>query len=87
MDTALGELLLCPNDWLVLCSDGLMRDLRAAEIRRSLMEAQDAQDASRRLVSLANAAGGSDDITVIVLAVREPRHQGIWQRIDQRITI
>jgi protein phosphatase len=87
VETALGELPLCPNDWLVLCSDGLTRDLQASDIRETLMQARDAEQASQRLVTLANAAGGGDNITVIVLAVQERRPQGIWQRVRQRMTV
>lgn len=87
VDIALGELPLLPNDWLVLCSDGLTRELRADEIRESLMDAQDAQAASHRLVNLANAAGGGDNITVIVLAVREARQHGFWQRVRRRMAV
>jgi PPM family protein phosphatase len=87
VDITLGELPLCPNDRLLLCSDGLTRDLRAAGIRENVMAAGDAQAATQRLVTLANSAGGNDNITVVVLAVHEPPHQGIWQRLRQRMPV
>jgi protein phosphatase len=60
-----GPLKLAPGDVLVLCSDGLhgrIADDVIAEAAASL----DPDAASRRLVDLANEAGGQDNITVIV---------------------
>jgi len=58
-----------PSSALVLCSDGLS-DLVGSEAIRSLVEqhAADPDAAARALVGAANAAGGKDNITVVVVA-------------------
>lgn len=64
-DTA--ELALAPGDRLVLCSDGLWEMLRNEGIADVLMQESDPQAAAGLLVARANAAGGDDNITVIVV--------------------
>ena len=61
------EELLQDGDTYVVCSDGLFRELSAAQISGVLQETDDPQRAASRLVDLANQAGGGDNITVIVL--------------------
>jgi protein phosphatase len=60
---------LAPGDVLLFCSDGLtgmlQPDLIAAELRRE----EDPARAATKLVDAANAAGGEDNITVVVVAV------------------
>ncbi len=57
---------LCKGDILMMCSDGLSGMIRADEIRDVLMNAAEPIDACRELTDRANAAGGHDNITVIV---------------------
>lgn len=54
------------GDILMMCSDGLSGMIRADEIREVLMNATEPLDACRELTDRANAAGGHDNITVIV---------------------
>ena len=61
-----GQLLL-EGDTILLCSDGLTRELSDAQIAAVLGEAGDAQDAAELLVALANQAGGEDNITAVVV--------------------
>ncbi|MGE5158495.1 MAG: PP2C family protein-serine/threonine phosphatase [Gemmatimonas sp.] len=57
-----------PNDWLMLCSDGLTEMVSHAEIGAALFAAlPDSQRAAQRLVDLANAAGGRDNTSVLLL--------------------
>jgi protein phosphatase len=57
-----------PGDIFALCSDGLNGMLRDDEIRGVLASNADVpQAACRQLVDRANAEGGEDNITVIVL--------------------
>ena len=58
---------LLEGDTILLCSDGLTRELSDAQIAAVLGDAHDAQDAANRLVDLANRAGGEDNITAIVV--------------------
>jgi len=57
---------LCKGDVLMMCSDGLSGMIRADEIREVLMNSPEPLDACRELTDRANAAGGHDNITVIV---------------------
>ncbi len=52
---------------LVLCSDGLWGSISEQEIVDIVSEYSDAQEACRRLIAAANANGGQDNITAIVL--------------------
>jgi protein phosphatase len=58
-----GPLPLRNGDGLVLCTDGLTRQVRPHEIRR-LAESRAPHRACEGLVSLANERGGPDNITV-----------------------
>ncbi|MGC9025087.1 MAG: PP2C family protein-serine/threonine phosphatase, partial [Chloroflexia bacterium] len=54
---------------LLLCSDGLWGSLADEEIASVLQGTDDPQEACDRLVERANAAGGEDNISVIVVAL------------------
>lgn len=54
------------GSYLVLCSDGLWPLVPEKEIREVLLAERDPQQASQKLVSLANLRGGPDNISVIV---------------------
>ena len=57
---------MAPGDILLLCTDGLTNALPAARIER-LMAKAPFYDLPDRLVEAANAAGGPDNITALVL--------------------
>jgi len=59
------------GDRVMLCSDGLTTMLHEAEIAALLEEENDPERAAQRLVEAANAAGGVDNITVLVVDVVE----------------
>ena len=54
------------GDRLMMCSDGLTGMIRADEIRHVLTSQVDPMQACKELTDRANAAGGHDNITVIV---------------------
>jgi len=54
------------GDTLVLCSDGLSGQVNKDQIAEIVRNEPDLTKASQRLIDLANAAGGPDNITVIV---------------------
>lgn len=58
---------LCPQDRLLLCSDGLWEMIRDIYIERILRSCRQPNEASNRLVQLALQAGGVDNISVIVV--------------------
>jgi protein phosphatase len=62
---------LSEGDRILLTSDGLTAMVDAAEIAGVLGREEDPQAAADRLVELANAAGGEDNVTVLVLHVEE----------------
>ena len=53
------------GDVLVLCSDGLSGQVRTEDIARVVTDEQDLMAACKRLIDMANEAGGPDNITVI----------------------
>jgi protein phosphatase len=54
------------GDTVVLCSDGLHRYVNDATLGAVVSRSESAEHACRRLIDLANDAGGEDNITVIV---------------------
>ena len=57
------------GDRLLLCSDGLTNEVPVERITEVLSARADPQEAAETLVSLANQAGGNDNITVVVVDV------------------
>lgn len=82
VEVDVDEELVLDGDTILLCSDGLTRELSDARIACVLKETHDAQSAADRLVDLANEAGGEDNITVIVLRPAE-RPAGALARIGR----
>jgi protein phosphatase len=62
---------LRPGDRVLLCSDGLSGMLHAESIAAELRREDDPTRAAQRLIDAANAAGGEDNITVVVIAVTD----------------
>lgn len=61
------------GDGLLLCTDGLTGVLSEEELLRVVLEAPDPQSAVSRLLAAANAAGGPDNITAIL----------VWPEVDE----
>jgi protein phosphatase len=61
--------LVRTGDRLVLCSDGLVDEVADIDIAQVLTEHSDPQDTAEALVLVANANGGRDNTTVIVLDI------------------
>jgi protein phosphatase len=62
-------LQLLPNDILLLCSDGLTDLLWNDEILEVIRSKPTLREASRALIEIANARGGHDNITVVLISV------------------
>ena len=63
------------GDRYMICTDGLHGVVPAETLARVLAEEADAQSAAARLVSIANEAGGPDNITCVVFDVQTPATQ------------
>jgi protein phosphatase len=66
------RLALVDGDCLLLCSDGLSEMVRNVEIAEVLAGGGASEAMSQRLVDRALAAGGKDNVTVIVAQYRAP---------------
>jgi protein phosphatase len=58
---------LRPGDGLLLCTDGLTRDLTDESLADVLARAATPREAVDALVAAANAAGGADNVTAVVV--------------------
>lgn len=66
VEVDVSQLKLTSGDRLLLCSDGLTDMVSDDTIRQALLECRESAAACRRLIDLALAAGGRDNITVVV---------------------
>jgi len=69
VDVDLWEVLPYAGDRLLLCSDGLVREVTDDQIAAVLRRLGDPGQAAQELVAKARANGGSDNITVVVIDV------------------
>ncbi|HXU45762.1 MAG TPA: Stp1/IreP family PP2C-type Ser/Thr phosphatase [Thermoanaerobaculia bacterium] len=65
------EVEIAPGDLYLLCSDGLTTMLSDREIRDHLGSGKSLHETCRALVAAANASGGTDNVTVVLLGVEE----------------
>ena len=63
------EIIPFEGDRILLCSDGLTNELSDDRIASTLRQLADPQEAAHELVRQARTAGGSDNITVVVVDV------------------
>lgn len=56
------------GDRLLICSDGLTEEVADEKIQDSLTNQQSCQSAAEELIAAAKEAGGSDNITVVIVA-------------------
>lgn len=56
-----------PNDYYLLCSDGLSSMIGDDRILENILSARDLESACENLIGSANAAGGTDNITVALI--------------------
>jgi PPM family protein phosphatase len=69
VEVDLWEILPFVGDRVLLCSDGLCRELSDDQIASALRRLVDPGEAAKELVSRARSAGGGDNITVVVIDV------------------
>ena len=63
------DLPLSPGDRLLICSDGLWDELDDQTIGLTLATASDPDQCAQQLIEMANAHGGHDNSTAVVLFV------------------
>jgi len=71
MRTDIYEVDAEPGDRLLLCTDGLTGMLSDAKIADALSAYGDADSAARALIDAANAAGGHDNISVVIVDIND----------------
>ena len=69
-----------PGDVLLLCSDGLTSMLSEDQVGAILSHAATLEQAGDELIAAANAAGGRDNITVVLFEVRTPAARAATSR-------
>jgi len=67
VDPDISRIALEPGDQLLLCSDGLSGYVDDDETLKIIRSTDSPQDACRKLIDAANANGGPDNITVIIV--------------------
>jgi PPM family protein phosphatase len=71
-----------PGDIYMMCSDGLSDMVDDAGIARVLQTTDTMEQKAQALISVANAAGGRDNITVLLMQAREGSNKrGIMSRL------
>ena len=61
------EVELANDDTILLCTDGLTNMVRDEEILDTIKKNESIEDAAVQLVKMANANGGRDNITVMII--------------------
>jgi len=84
VDVELTEVPVRTGDMLLLCSDGLTRGVSPKDILHILSGSEDLPTMSDRLIVMANEAGGDDNTTVVVVALRSEFEAGLWERLKKR---
>jgi PPM family protein phosphatase len=65
----MSEIELRDRDCILFCSDGLTNELSDEEIKGAILQSIRLDVAAKRLVDMANARGGRDNITVVLTGV------------------
>ena len=73
---------LADGDLFLLCSDGLTDMVSMEDLKAVLSGGVSPQEMAKELVRLALAGGGRDNVTVIVLQIREK--EPVWRRLFGR---
>ena len=76
-DTLVFDLL--PNDTFLLCSDGLCKYAKSTEELGSMLDNDHAASIPQQLITLANARGGSDNISAVVIRAESELADGVGE--------
>jgi protein phosphatase len=83
VDVELTEVPVKSGDMLLLCSDGLTRGVHPNDILHTLGGSDSLSAMSDRLIAMANEAGGDDNTTVVIVALRDDLQAGLWERLKK----
>ncbi len=75
----ISEHAVLPGDVLLLCSDGLHGAVTAPDIARAIKHDVDLNATAQALVALANERGGSDNISVQLIRIRNVERVGMYR--------
>jgi serine/threonine protein phosphatase PrpC len=75
-----------PEDTYLICSDGLTTMVGEADLTRILLDRSRLRDAGEALIAAANAAGGKDNITVVLFRLEEIA-AGAVDPVDGEVTM
>jgi serine/threonine protein phosphatase PrpC len=81
VEVDLAEMTMAPDDILILCSDGLSGMVEDDAMLSVIEESGDPSTACERLVAMANANGGKDNITVVIARFEKKRGVFPWLSI------
>jgi PPM family protein phosphatase len=71
VDVDIESVDLRAGDRLLLCSDGLTTMVSESEVTSLVVDEHDSHVAARKLVDAANDAGGTDNITVVIIDIED----------------
>ncbi len=71
VEVDVSEMPLNNNDYILLCSDGMVRMVNDEKILEVIQELKDPKIICEKLITLANNAGGKDNITVVVANIKK----------------
>lgn len=83
VEVDLDEVAASEGDCVILCSDGLTKMLDDAQILKAAQEAPEPEALCEQLVSLALAAGGKDNVTVVAARLVDEPRVGLWDRFNR----
>ena len=81
VDVELAEVPVQAGDFVMLCSDGLTRTVEEDQMAGTIAASRDPQIICQQLIDAANAHGGPDNVTVIVVEIVG----SLWGRLSNRL--
>ena len=79
LNVDLSEHPLFPGDVFLLCSDGMHNSVELSDLTSVVRPGVDLATAARKLVALANERDGSDNISVLLIRVRDVERVGMYR--------
>lgn len=83
VNVELSEVPVQAGDFLLLCSDGLTRMVPEAVMGHAIADLEDPEKICRHLIDAANANGGPDNVTVVVVKIVG----SLWSRLLGRLHV